>query len=138
LKLLEYDLAFACAFELAQGDTVAITAFHQWPTYVDLYVGIPTADDNDRFISDARKKAAHHTGRQHVHVMSPARRKAPTELEPNGELLPPVTCAVSLEALEKGLTVVWFQEQYAFAPDAEVATALRALDFRLLAADEPL
>lgn len=138
LKPLDDLFSFPCAFELDQGETVSIVAMHQWPTYVALYAGTPTAEHNDNFISAARKRAAHYTGREDAHVISPPRRKAPTEFEPHAEYLPPVTCAVSLEAFEKGLTVVWFQDHYALPIDEGAAAALRALDFKRLAVEEPL
>ena len=138
---------------LSDGRHVHMTQLFQMETYAGHLVGMSTVASNrqlvERLAASAGKRIA---GATRPHLIPP---KVETYPGPGGEtktasqyripqILPSVACFAQLESLRplrnsKGamscLTVVWFQDVFAFPIDPEVHQQLLQLDWKRLAVD---
>jgi hypothetical protein len=131
------------------GLTVYPVGLNQWLTYGGLLQGFPTAEINEQLIAELLAGQRRTSGGAEPFLVPPTtrtidRRGLPPY--PGGEptALPPVVCVMRLHSLEPAqdpkahysrLTVVWFQDEYAFPIDPKVLDALQALDWKAVAHD---
>jgi len=144
-----------CKVNLNSGRCVTLVALHQEMTYRGLVAGLPRRELNDgcirSAIQDARRLCL--PGASPV-LIPPARRdyhRRPGDMDKRSavsgepvEFLPSITCTgVFDDALPahdgnknySELTVVWYQDRYAFPIDKTVVVQIRALDWKKLATD---
>jgi len=144
-----------CKLTLDSGRSVTMVAMHQEMTYRGLVEGIPRRELNDDCIRDAIQHARRLClpGASPV-LIPPARRdyhRRPGDMDERHaaagepvEFLPSITCTgVFDDALPaqdgnkdySELTVVWYQDRYAFPISKTVVSQIRALDWKKLATD---
>ena len=106
-----------------------INGIYQYAAYAGLLEGLPTRSMNREIMKDAVETAPNYTHETAVHLIEPIEH--PLEYDgqyPFGQpaTLPPIVCIVRLKSLDvfrdsamdySVLTVVWFQEKYAFPID---------------------
>lgn len=126
---------------LASGRTIRLCSLRQWAVYSGLLEGLPTREMNAAQIDHVCSKARARNGHEPF-LIEPA--QAPIEYPgryPFGEpaVLPSIGCEA--EFVSSGddvghytcLTVIWFQDDYAFPLSSEAEQALFALDWTNLA-----
>ena len=144
-----------CKLTLTSGRSVTLVTMHQAMTYRGLVEGVPMRALNDGCIRDALQEARRLClpGASPV-LITPARRdyhRRPGDMDGRSavsgepvEFLPAITCIGvfddALAAQDGGkdhseLTVVWYQDHYAFPIDKTVVSQIRALDWKKLATD---
>ncbi|APR82099.1 Hypothetical protein A7982_07448 [Minicystis rosea] len=132
--------------DLSCGRTVHLEWLQQWSVYAGLLEGLPTRERNDADIeqwrADARRKDEHEP-----FLITPNQR--PIEYDghyPLGEpaALPAIGCIARFCSYEpardpdkdySALTVIWFQDDYAFPLSEEAEQAIRNLDWEKWARD---
>jgi hypothetical protein len=133
-------------FTLSNGRTVALISLRQWAVYAGLLEGLPTRERNDAEVSALVKEARAADGREPV-LIPPTQR--PIEHEgryPFGEpaSLPRIGCIARFHSFQPArdpkmdvsdLTVIWFQDDYAFPMSDEAESAILALDWGSVATD---
>jgi len=129
---------------LSGGRDVQITSIRQWFTYGGLLEGLPTDKMNrqmiDRLLKEERERGWW-AGEPYL-VPPPVRTiQLPDDRSyPFGtpEAFPPITCVARLISVTPArdpkkdtseLTVIWFQDEYAFPIDPQVLEHLRRLDW---------
>jgi hypothetical protein len=131
---------------LASGRTLYLTSLRQSATYEGLVEGLPTremnADTIAGFVEEARERSGHEP-----FVIQPVETPITHEGKyPFGEpaRIPAIACVADFTSKGKtwdyrsSLTVIWFQDEYAFPLDASVESALLALDWDRLAAQSEI
>jgi hypothetical protein len=133
-------------FTLASGRTIRLHALDQRAVYAGLLEGLPTREMNARTIDAIIREARARTG-QEPFLIAPAQTRIEYEGRyPFGEpaTLPGIGCVADFVSSGKdplhytSLTVIWFQDDYAFPLSAEAAAALTALDWNAHVADQEL
>lgn len=122
---------------LATGRIAYLSSLRQSNVYDGLLEGLPTREMNretiDYYVEDARDR----TGRQPF-LIEPV--QTPIEYEgryPFGEpaKLPPIVCVAELVSsgrtplYSSHLTVIWFQDDYAFPIDTGAEATIRAIEW---------
>jgi hypothetical protein len=132
---------------LSDGRVVSLESLRQWLVYAGLLEGLPTREQNDAEIAALVAKARA-DDRHDPLLIPPAQRPIAYEGRyPFGEpaCLPPVACVARLRshkpARDMGmdcsdLTVIWFQDDYAFPLSAEAEQSIMAIDWAKLARDD--
>ena len=131
---------------MSSGRVVALKSLKQWAAHAGLLEGLPTRQRNDaelaRLVADARAQYGH----EPVLITPTQRRIDYTGRYPFGEpaALPAVGCIARLHSHEPArdrskdysdLTVIWFQNDYAFPLDEEVERRILAIDWETIACD---
>jgi hypothetical protein len=125
---------------------VCLVSLRQWNVYAGLLEGLPTRKMNDATIERVRREARERVGHDPF-VVEPT--QTPIDHAgryPFGEpaSLPRIACVGDFVStgrdptFETTLTVIWFQDEFAFPLDAEVASALAELDWDALAHEHEL
>ena len=144
---LEYDISYHrhCRFSLASGLAITLEALHQWATYQGL-IGVPFDRVNDRLIEGTLHTAQTYCVEEsRPYLVSPRSRdylRQPDDMVGVttvgggvAQWLPVVTCVgifkdvspVRDKSLDQSyLTVVWFQDEFAFPMDTGVLEHLRS------------
>ena len=129
---------------LASGRTIHLNSLHQWAVYSGLLEGLPTREMNAGMIERACGEARTRNGHEPF-LIEPV--QTPIEEEggyPFGEpaALPAIGCVADFVAFGgdyyTSLTVIWFQDDYAFPISLEAERALVALDWEKLAKEQEL
>ena|SRR5688500_3240477 len=129
---------------LTSGRTIRLVSLRQWAVYAGLIEGLPTREQNDEDIADLCREARDRTGHE-PYLIKPTQQ--PIEYNgryPFGEpaALPAICCVGEFVSSGKDvlhytqLTVIWFQEDYAFPLSADVEGALLAMDWNKLADEQ--
>lgn len=132
---------------LSSGRRVHLVSLHQENIYAGLLEGVPTREMNQGTIEHLRDEATERTGREPFilqPVQTPIERGGGADPYPFGDpaLIPPIACVAELESSGSSvlyhthLTVIWFQDDYAFPLAAPIESALLALDWDRLAVEE--
>ena len=121
--------------------TINIESLNQRNIYAGLLEGLPTRERNTGIISDTLSQLRQTGGEPYL--VPPAEKPIPYHLGkyPFGEpaALPHIVCIASCHSLFSSqdsplyashLTVVWFQDDYAFPIDPLVLEHLQALDWK--------
>src|SRR3954471_3113148 len=122
------------------GRDVSVDSIRQWYTYGGLLEGLPTDRMNRRLIDGLLREERERGGEPYL--VPPPVRPLPQWADrpyPFGipEALPAVACVARLSSSPardqtmdgSGLTVIWFQEDFAFPIDPAVLAQLRDLDW---------
>jgi hypothetical protein len=128
------------SIKLRAGGEVRVTSLRQWSVYFGLLEGLPTREMNRHTIESIL--AEERQSGEQPHLIEPV--QTPIELPggrryPLGEpaRLPGVACVASLVSTHgegyAQVTVVWFQEEYAFPIDKAVMDQIVSLDWGKLA-----
>lgn len=135
-------------FTLHQGRVVSLRSLNQWSVYADLLEGLPTRERNDALIQRLLKEEQAHSGHAPLLIVPHQEPISISRRYPFGEpaKLPPVVCVARLHSPEpttpgsskdlSRLTVIWFQNRYAFPISAVAEDALRNIDWAGLAEDD--
>jgi hypothetical protein len=125
---------------LKSGRNIQITNIRQSLTYGGLVEGLPTAETNRRMIE--RVLLEKYTKSDKPLLIPPV--EVPIEMDgqnyPFGKpaKLPYVLCVARLESIKaiknptfdfSALTVIWFQNEYAFPIEAEILTQIQDIDW---------
>jgi hypothetical protein len=132
--------------KLASGREIAIGRLYQFRTYEGLIEGLPTKERNARRIPHFRNEAQE-LWKLKVHLIEPSE----TPIEYDGKyplgtpaMLPGTVCFGRFSSLTPArdsskdgseLTIVWFQNDFAFPIDDSVLKAIRTLDWESIAED---
>ena len=134
------------SFTLSNGFTVRLESLEQWAVYAGLLEGLPTKQRNDaelkRLVDEAERRDGHPPFLI-IPVQEPIRYEG---RYPFGEpaRLPSIGCIGRFHSLEPArdsskdcsdLTIIWFQNDYAFPLDLETERAIAAVDWKTLARD---
>ena len=133
-------------FTLSSGRDIHLTSIDQWEVYSGLLEGLPFRRLNDETVARIADACRVKDGRE-PYVIAPIQR--PIEYRGNypfGEpaRLPSIACVARFrsnsparddEEFYSMLTVVWFQDEFAFPIDGDAEKAIRAVDWGKLAAD---
>ena len=129
---------------LASGRTIWLDSLRQWHVYSGLLEGLPTREMNDEQVEHMRADARERTGHE-PHLIAPVQTAIAYEGRyPFGEpaRLPPIACEAAFESAGKDplhfaqLTVIWFQDDYAFPLSPEAEAAIVSLDWDRLADEQ--
>ncbi len=133
---------------LDSGRSIQLLSLSQRDVYAEVIEGVPHRFVNDRIVEGQRVEAERRDGRPPWVVPPPQRpigspRRAPGRWEPLS--LPPIACTARFFShatprhddpdWRSVLTIVWFQDDYAFPIDDEVARQIRAVDWDRFATD---
>ncbi|MCY2977864.1 MAG: hypothetical protein NTU79_04265 [Planctomycetota bacterium] len=132
--------------ELASGREIALVRLYQFRTYEGLIEGLPTRERNARKVPYICNEAAE-LWKIRVHLIEPSE----TTIEYDGKypfgtpaILPGTVCFGLFSSLQPArdnskdgseLTIVWFQNDFAFPIDDSVRQAIRTLDWDSIAVD---
>ncbi len=137
----------AGTIELQSGRSIRLQSLRQWETYAGLLEGLPTEQLNqgivERILTDERERSP----LGEPYLIPP--RQTPIDHAdeyPFGTpaALPEISCVANFESPEPArdplqdysvLTVIWFQDDFAFPIDPQVLEQIRALDWEQLAQD---
>ncbi|HEY7375329.1 MAG TPA: hypothetical protein VIF57_24430 [Polyangia bacterium] len=133
-------------FTLASGRAIQLFSLKQWDEYAWVLEGLPTRERNDAALARLVAEAQQEDGHDPFLIVPVQKPIAYEGRYPFGEpaALPEIGCigrfrslgpARDLGADYSALTVIWFQEHYAFPIDAEVERAIVAVDWDRLAID---
>jgi hypothetical protein len=131
---------------LSTGRIVYLRFLQQWDVYANILEGLPTREQNDADLKALVDEARQRDGHDPI-LITPAQR--PLEHDgpyPFGEpaALPAVGCLgrfhSNLPARDRSkdhsdLTIIWFQDEYAFPISPDVERAILAVDWDRLARD---
>jgi hypothetical protein len=119
---------------LRDGGTISCQSIRQWRTYGGLLEGLPTRQMNERNIMQLLKEEQERRWGDVPYLVPPVIR--PIEYDADRkylfgdpEALPDVTCVAWYQAYPRTLTIIWFQDQFAFPIDPSVLEHLRDLDW---------
>lgn len=129
---------------LANGRHLILDSIDQWRTYADVLEGVPTRENNERRILDVVTIARQKDDREPL-LLPPVQRPLDS-WHPLGEPaeLPAICCVARLFSLHpardpamhcSSLTLIWYQDDYAFPLSEEAARALHHLDWTRFAHD---
>lgn len=131
---------------LASGRAIRMTAINQWAAYAGMLEGVPTKERNERIVARA-VETAKSTFSWEPHLIRPTERPIKLGREyPFGipSSLPGVVCIGLFDSFSvardeqmdaSALTIVWFQDQFAFPISAIALHAISTLDWNELASD---
>ena len=133
-------------FQLNNGRTIYLESINQWKTYSGLLEGLPTRRMNDRTIKGIVSNLKKTSGND-PYLIEPV--ESPIDLDydyPFGEpaQLPRIVCIASFHCLKpvqddsmdySDLSVVWFQNQFAFPIDESAQNAIRSIAWKAYAID---
>lgn len=132
-------------FKLATGRILSLEAIDQWSVYAGLLEGHPIRARNDAQVAKIRAHVLQRDGREPF-LIEPVQRpiEHPPDMLGERAALPAIACVGRFLSHApardprmdcSGLTVIWFQDDYAFPLVAAAEAALRALDWHRLAVD---
>lgn len=126
---------------------VTVDGLHQWLTYGGLVEGIPTDIINRRILDRLKGEALRYGHTEAIHIIEPSQ----TELPYDGDyrfgkpmVLPSVTCIARLSHSQPArdpkkhcsqLTLVWFQNDYAFPVDPGIQEVMKQVLWAEIAED---
>ena len=126
---------------LASGRTIHLERLNQSAVYAGLLEGLPTRTMNDETIEDMRAEVRERTAHDPF-VIEPTQTPIAFDGKyPFGEpaKLPAIACVADFTSSGKDhahtsyLTVIWFQDDYAFPLGPQIEAALLSLDWDRLA-----
>ncbi len=134
-------------FTLANGRTVYLRFLKQWDVYAGILEGLPTRQGNDAELKALVDEARQRDGHDPV-LITPTQR--PLENDgpyPFGDpaALPEIGCVGRFHSNDPArdrskdysdLTIIWFQDDYAFPISPDVERAILAVDWDRLARDD--
>lgn len=125
---------------LDDGEVVSMTSLRQWEVYAGLLEGLPTRERNDatlaRLVADSERSLGYPP-----YLVTPTQTPiAYAGKYPFGDpaRLPRIACVARLQSGPRGrrdeedyteLTVIWFQEEFAFPMSEDAARAIRGIDW---------
>lgn len=133
-------------FTLSNGRMVSLQSLEQWAVYAGLLEGLPTRERNDSEL----KHLVERVGRKDGHppfLVAPAQTPIHREKRyPFGDpaRLPSIGCIGRFHSFQPArdpsmdcsdLTIIWFQEDYAFPLSPEADLAIVGVDWDTLARD---
>jgi hypothetical protein len=133
-------------FTLSNGRTIGLQSLKQWAVYAGLLEGLPTRQRNHAELKRLVEEVGRQDGRAPL-LITPVQE--PIEYEgryPFGEpaRLPSIGCIGRFHSHEPAsdsskdcsdLTIIWFQDDYAFPLSPEVERAIVTVDWDALARD---
>jgi hypothetical protein len=136
-------------FVLSDGRAIILQSLEQWSVYAGLLEGLPTKQINDADIKRLVEEAERRDGHPPLLIPPVQRPIAYEGRYPFGEpaRLPSVGCVGRFFSHEPArdsskdcsyLTVMWFQDEFAFPLDSEIEKALLAMDWNAAARDVEL
>jgi hypothetical protein len=155
---LDYNVAYHChcTLSLNCGSSITLKSLTQEMTYIGLLEGVPSSEMNDRIIQSTIDRVRKSPGlpERAPFVIPPTRRDffrkqgdMARALQFPGrtvEWLPVITCIGMFESIlpaknrnmhASGLTIVWFQDEYAM-PISEIALgSIKSIDWASQAFD---
>jgi hypothetical protein len=132
---------------LASGRAIRLFFLKQWAEYAWLLEGLPTRERNDAALARLVEEARQEDGHDPVLIAPVQKALAYEGRYPFGDpaALPAIGCVGRFRSLGpardlgsdgySALTVIWFQDDYAFPIDAEVERAIIAIDWDRCAID---
>lgn len=126
------------------GGTVRCESIRQWRRGGKLE-GLPTRQENQRYVEhvlDRERRRGERAAKEgyiievgEPYLVPPMVRPIPTDNYPFGEpeALPPVTCVARYVGWRAALTIIWFQDEYAFPIAPDILEHLEGIDFATLA-----
>lgn len=124
---------------LRVGGTISCSSLRQWRTYTGLLEGLPTRQMNERDIEHLLKQERDRGWwAGEPYLVPPVVRSIEYDGKyPFGvpEALPHVTCVARYISYPAELTVIWFQQEFAFPIDPQVFDHLQGIDWARLAID---
>jgi hypothetical protein len=135
-------------FTVENDKMVRMSGLYQWPTYAGLLEGLPTDKMNERILNEIAEDAKRHIPYCDAVYVIEAEQK-PIEYEgkyPFGKpmSLPGIVCVTNLTCSDtvrdknmdaSHLTIVWFQENYAFPIDVEIREKIMQIPWSKVAED---
>ncbi len=122
-------------------------SLHQWPTYGGLLEGLPTDRMNENILKRVVEEARKHTYNDAVYIIQPEQTPIPYDKKyPFGTpmQMPAITCIASFTSHQpaynqekdgSALTIVWYQEEYAFPVSQAILEQFRKIPWSTLAKD---
>jgi hypothetical protein len=133
-------------FELLSGRTIILTALDQHLTYGGLLAGHPSREMNRRIMDGLVRRHSGPMGRSIPVVLEPIETPVEKHSDPEWSTaanLPSITCVARFmsgvlprdeEGIASMLSVIWFQDEFAFPIDPVVRVELAAIDWEAHAA----
>lgn len=130
----------------ADGRPLSLNSLRQWRVYAGLLEGLPTRERNDAEIASIVAQARE-MDRHEPFVVTPEQRPIAYEGRyrfGTPATLPAICCVARFTSLQPArdsemhyslLTVIWFQDDYAFPLSEGAAEAIARLDWQRLALD---
>jgi hypothetical protein len=133
-------------FELPSGRVIRLTGLDQHLTYGGLLVGHPHREMNRHIMDGLVKRHSGSKGRSIPVLLEPIETPAEKHSDPewrSAANLPSITCIARFlsgvlpgdeEGIASMLSVIWFQDEFAFPIDRVVTVELAAIDWEAHAA----
>jgi hypothetical protein len=133
-------------FTLATGRVLSLESLDQWFVYAGLLEGLPTRERNDAEIEMILARARQRD-RYEPFLITPIQRPLESHLPfrfGEATALPAIACVARFFSQKpardpkldcSGLTVIWFQDEYAFPLSEDAERALHTLDWQRLASE---
>lgn len=134
-------------FTVEQNRDVSMRSLHQWRTYGGLLEGLPTDRLNEEILKRVTEEARKHTNMHAVHIIKPEQIAIPYEKKyPFGTpmQMPGITCVANFTSNQpandqridgSALTIVWYQDDYAFPVSQHILAQFREIPWSKLAED---
>ena len=125
---------------LRSGNIIHCESIRQWRTYGGLLEGLPTRQMNERNIEQLIKEEQDRRWGEVPYLVPPVVKPIEYNADrdyPFGipEAFPAVTCVAWFRSYPRSLTIIWFQNEYAFPIDSQIVEHLRGLDWERLAVE---
>jgi hypothetical protein len=132
---------------IENGKKAYLDSLHQWRTYGGLLEGIPTDKMNANILERVLVEAKHHTYTSAIFVIKPEQVPIPYDGKypfGNPMQMPATTCVASLTCLDtarnhsmdgSALTIVWYQENFAFPIEEAILESIKQITWSQLAED---
>jgi hypothetical protein len=130
-------------FLLHSGRQIKLHELRQYLTYEGLLEGLPTAETNQLIVKSFKNYPKNRSYDVSPHLIPPVEKPLN---QPHGEkypfgtpsALPPITCIARFQSRQptkngngdfSGLTVVWFQNDFAFPIDPTIIEQIESIDW---------
>ncbi len=122
-------------------------SLHQWRTYGGLLEGLPTDRMNEEILKRVVEEARKHTYTHAVYIITPEQTPIPYEKKyPFGTpmQMPGITCVANFTSNQPArnqemdgstLTIVWYQDSYAFPVSQPILDQFREIPWSKFAED---
>jgi len=131
---------------LSSGRAIQLYALNQWAEYAWILEGLPTRERNEAALARIVEEARQQDGHAPVLIHAVQKPIAYEGRYPFGEpaALPAIGCVGRFRSLSparepghdySALTIIWFQDQYAFPIDPDVERAIAGIDWGTFAID---
>lgn len=136
-------------FKVRGGGLISLTALHQSHTYAGCMEGYPTSARNADMIESTLRDLAKQNWDETPYLIEP--RETPMKIEISAEhdygapmQLPSILCIAQFQSFAPArdkhsdfsrLTVVWFQDDFAFPIETEIEKHIKKIDWKNLAHD---